>query len=149
MLNHILTAKHGQRIAVIENEFGAVGIDDKLLQQNMKEYTENAIIETLNGCICCNVRGDLIATLEKLAERVYGGGGLQLDAVIIETTGMADPSPVAQTFFADEVRLCSARYMIVSIVSLVATCQQFHFLRIWLTFLDAFTATPSCPNSLR
>ena len=103
VLNHILTAKHGQRIAVIENEFGAVGIDDKLLAQNMKEYTEDEIIETINGCICCNVRGDLIATLEKIAERMHGGGGLKLDAVVIETTGMADPSPVAQTFFADEV----------------------------------------------
>ena len=103
LLNHILTAKHGQRIAVIENEFGAVGIDDKLLRQNMKEYTENEVIETLNGCICCTVRGDLIKTLERLAERMHGGGGLRLDAVVIETTGMADPSPVAQTFFADEV----------------------------------------------
>jgi G3E family GTPase len=103
LLNHILTAKHGQRIAVIENEFGAVGIDDGLLKRNMKEHTEDDIIETINGCICCNVRGDLIATLEKLAKRMHGGGGLKLDAVVIETTGMADPSPVAQTFYADEI----------------------------------------------
>ena len=60
LLNHILTAKHGQRIAVIENEFGAVGIDDSLLKRNMKEHTEDEIIETLNGCICCEVRSQAL-----------------------------------------------------------------------------------------
>lgn len=103
LLNHILTAKHGQRIAVIENEFGSVGIDDMLLKRNMKEHTEDDIIETLNGCICCTVRKDLITVFEKLARRMHAGGGLKLDYVIVETTGMADPSPVAQSFFVDEI----------------------------------------------
>ena len=75
LLNHILSSKeHGQRIAVIENEFGAVGIDDKLLARNMKEYTPDAIVETLNGCVCCSVRKDLTKTLEKLAQRMLEGG---------------------------------------------------------------------------
>ena len=117
LLNHILTAKHGQRIAVIENEFGAVGIDDSLLKRNMKEHTEDEIIETLNGCICCEVRGDLIKTFERLAERIHGGAGLRIDHVLIETTGMADPSPVAQTFFADEI--CQENFRLDGIVTLV------------------------------
>ena len=100
LLNHILTAKHGKKLAIIENEFGEVGIDDALLQRNMKEHQEEEIIEMMNGCICCTVRQDLIVVLEKLAARVESGG--QLDGIVIETTGMADPAPVAQTFFVDE-----------------------------------------------
>mmetsp|Transcript_102154 Transcript_102154/g.292402 ORF Transcript_102154/g.292402 Transcript_102154/m.292402 type:complete len:491 (-) Transcript_102154:232-1704(-) len=101
LLNHILTAKHGWRIAVIENEFGEVGIDDALLRKNMKEHTEDEIIETLNGCICCTVRNDLIQTLQNLVTRQING--LKLDAVVIESTGMALPAPIAQTFFVDEI----------------------------------------------
>lgn len=96
LLNHILTAQHGQRIAVIENEFGEVGIDDKLVKNN-KFKEEEEIFVMNNGCICCTVRGDLIRILNKLAERKD-----QFDAVLIETTGLADPAPVAQTFFVDD-----------------------------------------------
>jgi len=102
LLNHILTAMHGKRIAVIENEFGAVGIDDALLKDNIKKHTEDEIVELLNGCVCCTVRKDLVDVLHRLGERVVVRGE-RLDAVIIETTGMASPGPVAQTFFADEV----------------------------------------------
>eukprot|EP00619_Florenciella_sp_RCC1007_P014144 CAMPEP_0205910272 /NCGR_PEP_ID=MMETSP1325-20131115/4342_1 /ASSEMBLY_ACC=CAM_ASM_000708 /TAXON_ID=236786 /ORGANISM="Florenciella sp., Strain RCC1007" /LENGTH=430 /DNA_ID=CAMNT_0053276615 /DNA_START=73 /DNA_END=1365 /DNA_ORIENTATION=+ len=104
LLNHILTAKHGWRIAIIENEFGEVGIDDALLRKNVKEHTEEEVIEMLNGCVCCTVRDDLIVTLKKLVSNssVMKPGGYKLDAVVIETTGMADPAPVAQTFFVDE-----------------------------------------------
>ena len=101
LLNHILTATHGKKIAVIENEFGDVGIDDALLQKNTKMQSEEEIIEMMNGCICCTVRQDLVKVLEKLADRI-NKGTLKLDGIIIETTGMADPAPVAQTFFVDD-----------------------------------------------
>ena len=101
LLNHILTADHGKKLAVIENEFGDVGIDDALLQKNTKMQADEEIIEMMNGCICCTVRQDLIVVLQKLAKRVQGGT-LALDGIIIETTGLADPAPVAQTFFIDD-----------------------------------------------
>jgi G3E family GTPase len=92
LLNRILTEHHGKRIAVIENEFGEIGIDHQLVIQSDEE-----IFELNNGCICCRVRGDLIRILAKLRQRRD-----QFDAVLIETTGLADPGPVAQTFFSDE-----------------------------------------------
>src|SRR5450631_4138377 len=92
LLNRILTEKHGKRIAVIENEFGEIGIDHQLVIQSDEE-----IFELNNGCICCRVRGDLIRILAKLSQRRD-----KFDYVLIETTGMADPGPVAQTFFTDE-----------------------------------------------
>jgi len=95
LLNHILTANHGKRIAVIENEFGEVGVDDSLIRNRFK--TDEDIFEMNNGCICCTVRGDLIRILGKLFRFKS-----DLDAIIIETTGLADPGPVAQTFFMDE-----------------------------------------------
>jgi len=101
LLNHILTANHGKKLAVIENEFGEVGIDDDLLAKNTKMQADEEIIEMMNGCICCTVRQDLIVVLNKLAKRVKAGK-LHLDGIIIETTGMADPAPVAQTFFVDD-----------------------------------------------
>jgi G3E family GTPase len=91
LLNRILTENHGKRIAVIENEFGEIGIDHQLVIQSDEE-----IFELNNGCICCRVRGDLIRILAKLRQRRD-----KFDTVLIETTGMADPGPVAQTFFTD------------------------------------------------
>jgi G3E family GTPase len=91
LLNRILTEHHGKRIAVIENEFGEIGIDHQLVIQSDEE-----IFELNNGCICCRVRGDLIRILAKLRQRRD-----KFDHVLIETTGMADPGPVAQTFFSD------------------------------------------------
>src|SRR3954453_6190263 len=92
LLNHILTAQHGKRIAVIENEFGEVGVDGQLVIG-----AEEELFETNNGCICCKVRGDLIRILGNLMKRRQ-----RFDHVLIETTGLADPGPVAQTFFADD-----------------------------------------------
>ena len=86
---------------MIENEFGEIGIDDALLSKNTKMQADEEIIEMMNGCICCTVRQDLIGVLSKLAKRVKAGT-LKLDGIIIETTGMADPAPVAQTFFVDD-----------------------------------------------
>ena len=100
LLNHILTATHRKKIAVIENEFGDVGIDDALLAKNIRERADDEIVEMINGCICCNVRMDLIETLQRLVQRIQKG--TRLDGVVIEMTGMADPAPVAQTFFLDE-----------------------------------------------
>ena len=85
---------------MIENEFGEVGIDDKLLAKNSKFQLEEELFEMMNGCICCTVRQDLVETLTKLAKR--HANGLKLDGIVIETTGLADPAPVAQTFFVDE-----------------------------------------------
>merc|ERR1711907_692780 len=102
LLNHILTEQHGKRIAVIENEFGDVGIDDALLEKNVREHTDgDEVIEMMNGCICCTVRQDLVDVIKKLAARTKAGGA-KLDAIVIETTGLADPAPAAQTFFVDE-----------------------------------------------
>jgi G3E family GTPase len=97
LLNRILQERHGERIAVIENEFGEAGIDNELLFDSGSEQ----IVEMNNGCICCTVRGDLVRLLGELRERrtVHPGA---FDRVIIETTGLADPAPVAQTFFIDE-----------------------------------------------
>jgi len=100
LLNRILHETHGKRIAVIENEFGEVGIDDALIETGPMTMEEN-IIEMSNGCLCCTVRGDLIAGLKKLIKNSMKNGK-PLDGVLIETTGLADPAPVAQTFFADD-----------------------------------------------
>lgn len=92
LLNRILTENHGKRIAVIENEFGEIGIDDALVVQSDEE-----IFEMNNGCICCTVRGDLIRILGNLMRRRD-----KFDYILVETTGLADPAPVAQTFFVDD-----------------------------------------------
>ena len=98
LLNHLLTEKHGLKFAIIENEFGEVGIDEKILgNDGLKEEVDEEIIEVMNGCICCTVRGDLIPVLKKLHKKVA-----KFDGVIIETTGLADPAPVAQTFLIDD-----------------------------------------------
>lgn len=91
LLNRILTERHGKRIAVIENEFDDLGIDQDLLVQ-----VEEEIFQLNNGCICCTVRGDLVRTIARLLQ-LPG----RLDAILVETTGLADPGPVAQTFFID------------------------------------------------
>lgn len=99
LLNHILNNTKGWRVAVIENEFGDVGIDDSLISKRQVEQSHDEIIEMMNGCICCTVRKDLQEVLEKLLIIQKR----PLDAILIETTGMADPAPVAQTFFVDEM----------------------------------------------
>jgi G3E family GTPase len=112
LLNKILKQPHGHRIAVIENEFGEAGIDNELLIQEQGEQ----IIEMNNGCICCTVRGDLVRILGELAGK-RRAGTLQFDRVVIETTGLADPAPVAQTFFVDED--ITQNFMLDAIVTLV------------------------------
>jgi G3E family GTPase len=112
LLNHILKGDHGERIAVIENEFGETGIDNELLVQDRNEQ----IVEMNNGCICCTVRGDLVRILGELAAKRQAGS-LKFDRVVIETTGLADPAPVAQTFFVDDD--IGMHYLLDAIVTLV------------------------------
>ena len=92
LLNRILSEPHGQKFAVIVNEFGEIGIDNDLVVNADEE-----VFEMNNGCICCTVRGDLVRIIDGLMRRKG-----KFDAIILETTGLADPAPVAQTFFVDE-----------------------------------------------
>jgi G3E family GTPase len=92
LLNRILTENHGKKYAVIVNEFGEIGIDNDLIVESDEE-----VFEMNNGCICCTVRGDLIRVVEGLMKRPGG-----FDGILVETTGLADPAPVAQTFFMDD-----------------------------------------------
>jgi G3E family GTPase len=107
LLNRILSEQHGKRIAVIENEFGEVGVDSELVIG-----AEEELFETNNGCICCTVRGDLIRILGQLMKRRD-----KFDYILIETTGMADPGPVAQTFFLDDE--LKTRFQLDAIVTMV------------------------------
>jgi len=112
LLKRILTEAHGQKIAVIENEFGEENIDNEILVND----TQENIIQMNNGCICCSIREDLRDTLQSLAEKKRKGQ-LDFDRVVIETTGLADPGPVAQTFFMDEE--VAEQYLLDSILTLV------------------------------
>ncbi|KAL4157616.1 hypothetical protein PRNP1_006633 [Phytophthora ramorum] len=112
LLNHLLTENHGKKFAIIENEFGEVGVDDQLIRQvtspsdigggdsrSRKFNMGEEVLTMNNGCICCSVRGDLVRLIAQILKR--NGDRNQLDGIIIETTGMADPGPVVQTFFAE------------------------------------------------
>jgi len=107
LLNRVLSEQHGKKYAVIVNEFGELGIDNELVVN-----AEEEVFEMNNGCICCTVRGDLIRIIEGLMKRKG-----RFDAILIETTGLADPAPVAQTFFVDdEVRNRTKLDSIVTVV---------------------------------
>jgi G3E family GTPase len=112
LLNRILREPHGHRIAVIENEFGEENIDNEILVQESNEQ----IVEMSNGCICCTVRGDLILALGTLAQK-RNAGELDFDHVVIETTGLANPGPVAQTFFMDDE--VATHYMLDAVITVV------------------------------
>src|SRR5512144_3104422 len=112
LLNRILHEQHGEKIAVIENEFGETGVDNDILVKDEQEQ----IIEMNNGCLCCTVRGDLVRILGELKDKRESGAA-KFDRVIIETTGMADPGPVAQTFFMDDA--IGEYYLLDSVITLV------------------------------
>ena len=112
LLNRILTEQHGHKIAVIENEFGPAGIDNELLVSETNEQ----IVEMNNGCICCTVRGDLVRILNDLKSKRQSGE-LSFERVIIETTGMANPGPVTQTFFIDDA--ISTYYLLDAVITVV------------------------------
>ncbi|MET0540786.1 MAG: GTP-binding protein, partial [Variovorax sp.] len=112
LLKRILTEAHGQKIAVIENEFGEENIDSDILVTESKEQ----IVQMSNGCVCCTIREDLREALHLLAAKKRKGL-LDFDRVVIETTGLADPGPVAQTFFMDDE--IAESYLLDSILTLV------------------------------
>jgi len=112
LLKRVLTEAHGQKIAVIENEFGEENIDNDILVSDTSEQ----IIQMNNGCVCCTIREDLRTTLADLAEK-RRKGELSFDRVVIETTGVADPGPVAQTFFMDDE--IAESYLLDSVLTLV------------------------------
>ncbi|MGH8352374.1 MAG: CobW family GTP-binding protein, partial [Pseudomonas sp.] len=111
LLNRLLSAPHGLRIAVIENEFGPVNIDSALLLRDTAE-----VIEMTNGCLCCTIRGDLAGHLQALQRR-RATGELAFDRLVIETTGLADPTPIVQTFFGEPTLL--EAYRLDGIITLV------------------------------
>lgn len=112
LLKRILGEEHGHKIAVIENEFGPEGVDHELLVQDMNEQ----IVEMNNGCICCTVRGDLARILRELHDK-RAAGKFDFERVIIETTGMANPGPVTQTFFMDEA--VAETYLLDGVITVV------------------------------
>jgi G3E family GTPase len=128
LLNRILTAEHGRRVAVIVNEFGAVGIDHHLLLSSSQE-----VVQMNNGCICCNVRGDLVRSFFQLLDHRD-----KFDTVVIETTGLAEPAPVAQSIYSDErirsqftlagvVTVVDAKYISVRLEESAEACEQITF----------------------
>ena len=112
LLKHILTEQHGKKIAVIENEFGEENIDNDILVQN----SEETIVQMSNGCVCCTIRGDLVEALNQLWEQRQQKK-IQFERVVIETTGVANPGPVAQTFFMDDD--VAEHYVLDAVVTLV------------------------------
>jgi len=112
LLNRILHEQHGEKIAVIENEFGETGVDNEILVKDKDEQ----IVEMNNGCLCCTVRGDLVRILGDLGKK-RKQGKIKFDRVIIETTGLANPGPVAQTFFMDEA--IHDQYLLDAVVTVV------------------------------
>jgi G3E family GTPase len=130
LLNRILSENHGRKYAVIVNEFGEIGIDNELIVDADEE-----VFEMNNGCICCTVRGDLIRIIEGLMKRKGA-----FDAIIIETTGLADPAPVAQTFFVDDdVRARASLDAIVTVVDarhILARLEDSHEAEEQIAFAD-------------
>ena len=130
LLNRILTENHGKRYAVVVNEFGEIGIDNDLIVESDEE-----VFEMNNGCICCTVRGDLIKVIEGLVKRPGG-----FDGILVETTGLADPAPVAQTFFMDDD--IHSAYVLDAIVTVVdakhaqGQLDQFHEAQEQVGFAD-------------
>jgi G3E family GTPase len=138
LLNHVLSQQHGRKVAVIINEFGEINIDGQLVVKGGNEE----LIEFNNGCLCCTVRGDLVETINKLLERDD-----TLDAILIETTGLADPAPVASTFFVgDGIRegtRLDAFVTVVDAVNIEKNLEQSHEAQEQLAFADIILVNKS------
>ena len=138
LLNHVLSQQHGRKVAVIVNEFGEINIDGQLIIKGDNEE----LIEFNNGCLCCTVRGDLVETINKLLERDDA-----LEAILIETTGLADPAPVASTFFVgDGVRegtRLDAFVTVVDAVNIGKNLEQSHEAQEQLAFADIILVNKS------
>ena len=143
LLNRILTEPHGRKYAVIVNEFGEVGIDNDLIVDADEE-----VFEMNNGCICCTVRGDLIRIIEGLMRRRG-----RFDGILIETTGLADPAPVAQTFFVDDdVRAKTRLDSIITVVDakhLLSEIERAHEAQEQLAFADTVILNKDRPRVRR
>ncbi len=131
LINHVLHHEHGKKLAVIVNEFGEVSIDGQLIVNDEQED----LVEFNNGCLCCTVRGDLVDTLDRLQQQSD-----ELDGILIETTGLADPAPVASTFFVSDdvkarIRLDSF-VVLVDAVNLESNLEQSHEAQEQLAFGD-------------
>ncbi|KFL35410.1 MULTISPECIES: GTP-binding protein [unclassified Sulfurospirillum] len=112
LINYLLEHNHGERIAIIENEFGAVNVDGALL----KSTEDVEIVELSNGCVCCSIRGELTKALHDLLAKM-DSGAFKADRLLLETTGLADPAPIVQAFFSDEI-ICE-RIMLDAVITLV------------------------------
>ena len=138
LLNHVLSQQHGRKVAVIVNEFGEINIDGQLVVKGGNEE----LIEFNNGCLCCTVRGDLVETINKLLERDDA-----LEAILIETTGLADPAPVASTFFVgDGIRegtRLDAFVTVVDAVNIEKNLEQSHEAQEQLAFADIILVNKS------
>ena len=138
LLNHVLSQQHGRKVAVIVNEFGEINIDGQLIIKGDNEE----LIEFNNGCLCCTVRGDLVETINKLLERDDA-----LEAILIETTGLADPAPVASTFFVgDGIRegtRLDAFVTVVDAVNIEKNLEQSHEAQEQLAFADIILVNKS------
>ena len=138
LLNHVLSQQHGRKVAVIVNEFGEINIDGQLVVKGDNEE----LIEFNNGCLCCTVRGDLVETINKLLERDDA-----LEAILIETTGLADPAPVASTFFVgDGIRegtRLDAFVTVVDAVNIEKNLEQSHEAQEQLAFADIILVNKS------
>jgi len=124
LLNYILKAKHGMKYAIIENEVGAVGVDNILIESSgYKQDTQESITLLDNGCLCCTVRGDLVEAIRKIVdtarekEKTLAEGERALDGILIETTGLADPGPICKTFYGDP--FCSTYCKIDGVITVV------------------------------
>lgn len=97
LINYLLQHHQGERIAIIENEFGAAGIDGALIQAQVNAQANVEVLELSNGCVCCSIRGELTSALQAIIARI-DSGELAIERLILETTGLADPAPIIQTF---------------------------------------------------
>lgn len=118
LINYLLEHHNGEHIAIIENEFGSVGVDGVLL----KGHANVEVIELSNGCVCCSIRGELTQALKEIIAKI-DAGEIKLDRLILETTGLADPGPIVQTFFLDEV--LTERMSLDAVITLVDAIHLF------------------------
>ncbi len=116
LINYLLQHHQGERIAIIENEFGAAGIDGALIQAQVNAQANVEVLELSNGCVCCSIRGELTSALQAIIARI-DSGELAIERLILETTGLADPAPIIQTFFVDE--LIRERVVLDAVITLV------------------------------
>ena len=143
LLNHMLRGAHGKRFCVLQNEFGAVPVDDALIVRS-DTFAEVAVITLATGCVCCKVRGDLVEGLRSLA-RGLAGGGTHFDGIIVETSGLSEAAPVCQTFFADA--FVQRNFRLDAVLALVDAEAAPRALELLVCSCDALDAPPAVAGS--